>query len=243
MNHLVQYREVMFDEVKDDIKMQFGGFEDTETYIYKTYLQHMMKDRTWCDLVALKAIASMWAAKLTVIAADTFYQTRVRHDGPCQGADICVLFNGNYVLGHYISCLKVDGSHFIIGIPEEEPGYNRWTDRVERKGRADYDWRDKDEEELAYLTLSQFMELRVKADKYDKMKSIAEEGLEENGGDLPPLPTLDPDEEQRRRDKKKKKDDSRKRKQPGDGDDDEDDNPGGGGDPGSNNKQEERWCV
>ena len=235
VNHLVQYRDTLFDEVKDDIKMQFGGFEDSETYSYKTYLLHMMKDGTWCDLVALKAIASMWAAKITVISANTFYQTKIRHDGPAQGADIVVLFNGNYILGHYVSCLKTNGSHFIIGIPEEGPGYLRMTDRVERSKRGDFDWQDEGDVELCYIPLDVYLQLREKADKYDKIMAITSQ----DPGD-PALPTLDAEEaekrrrrERKRREKEAAKAAKKKRKEDGgdgngdndDDDDDEDDDP------------------
>ena len=229
VNHLVQYRDTLFDEVKDDIKMQFGGFEDAETYSYKTYLLHMMKDGTWCDLVALKAIASMWAAKINVISANTFYQTKIRYDGPAQGADIAILFNGNYILGHYVSCLKTNGSHFIIGIPEEGPGYIRMTDRVERKKRGDYDWFDEGDEEMVYIPLNMYMELKKKADKYDQIKDIASQ----EPGEQPGLPTLDVEEAERRRRREKRKRDkeaakaAKKKSKEGGGDDgngdDEDD--------------------
>ena len=57
--HLVEQRELMLEEVENDIKMCYGGFEDTETYTYKSYCKHMMKNRVWCDIVALKAIAQI----------------------------------------------------------------------------------------------------------------------------------------------------------------------------------------
>ncbi|MCG8625967.1 MAG: hypothetical protein MJE68_28720, partial [Proteobacteria bacterium] len=174
VNHLVQYREELFDEVVDDIKMCYGGFEDEETYTYKTYLQYMMKNRTWCDIISLKAIASMWAAKITVINADTLYQTKIRHDGLPQEADICVLFNANYVTGHYISCLKTSGENFIIGIPKEGPGYKRGVDRVERSRRRDYDWKGDEEDELIAIPLNLYKELVHKAEQFDKMKASAE---------------------------------------------------------------------
>ena len=116
--HLVEQRELLFDEIEDDIKMSYGGFEDAETYTYKSYLLEMMKNQVWCDMVCLKAIASMWGAKITVISADTLYRTNIRHKGLPQDADIVVMFNGNYVTGHYVSCLKTNGENFIIGIPK-----------------------------------------------------------------------------------------------------------------------------
>ena len=35
--HLVEEREILFEEIKEDIKMCYGGIEDTETYTYKSY--------------------------------------------------------------------------------------------------------------------------------------------------------------------------------------------------------------
>ena len=190
--HLVEQREILFEEIKEDIKMCYGGTEDTETYTYKSYCKKMMKNKVWCDIVALKAIASMWAAKITVINADTLYRTNIRHDGLPQEADFVLLFNGNYVNGHYVSCLRTDGKNFIIGVPEEGPGYDRGGDRIERKMREDYDWQEDGEEEMVCIQMSLYKTLLHKAEQCDKMKKIADE-KEAEGEGLPRFPSLDPD--------------------------------------------------
>ena len=194
--HLVEQRKLLFDEIEDDIKMSYGGFEDAETYSYKSYLLEMMKNQVWCDMICLKAIASMWGAKITVISADTLYRTNIRHKGLPQDADIVVMFNGNYITGHYVSRLKTNGQNFIIGIPKEGPGYRRETDRIERKMRGDYDRKKDDEEELMVIPISVYKTLVHKAEQYDKMKKIAEEeaGDVGEGGQIPPLPQLNPDD-------------------------------------------------
>ena len=199
--HLVEQRELLFDEIQDDIKMSYGGFEDAETYSYKTYLLEMMKNQVWCDMVCLKAIASMWGAKITVINADTLYRTNIRHKGLPQDADICVMFNGNYITGHYVSCLKTNGQNFIIGIPKEGPGYRRETDRIERKMRGDYDRKKDGEEDLMVIPISVYKTLVHKAEQYDKMKKIADEESRHTGGDggVPPLPRLGTDDGDQRR--------------------------------------------
>ena len=214
--HLVEQRELLLEEVENDIKMCYGGFEATETYTYKNYCKKMMKNKVWCDIVALKAIASMWGAKITVISADTLYRTNIRHDGLPDETDFVLLFNGNYVNGHYVSCLRTDGKNFIIGVPEEGPGYSREGDRIERKLRGDYGLIKDGEEEMVCVPMSLYNSLIYKAEQYDKMKKIADEkeaeGRENRG--LPPLPRLDPDDG-----RKKSRGDRR----------DDDDSGGGGG--------------
>ena len=199
VNHMVQERDILYDELVKDIKMCYGGFEDCETFTYKTYCQKMMQNKVWCDIVALKVIASMWAAKITVINADNLYRTDIRHEGLPQDADIVLLFNANYINGHYVSCLKTDGTNFMIGIPEVGEGYRRNTDRIERKLRGDHDWMEDGEEELICIPMSIYRKLIYKSEQYDKMKEIADE-MEveredegEEGGDLPPLPRMPDD--------------------------------------------------
>ena len=172
VNHMVQERDILYDELVKDIKMCYGGFEDCETFTYKTYCQKMMQNKVWCDIVALKVIASMWAAKITVINADNLYRTDIRHEGLPQDADIVLLFNANYINGHYVSCLKTDGTNFMIGIPEVGEGYRRNTDRIERKLRGDHDWIEDGEEELICIPMSIYRKLIYKSEQYDKMKEL-----------------------------------------------------------------------
>ena len=159
----------------------------------------MVKDKVWCDLLALKAIASMWAAKITVISADSLYRTNIRHKGLPQDADIVVLFNGHHIMGHYVSCIKTNGENFMIEIPKEGPGYNRQTDRIERKLRGDYDVKKDGEDDLMVIPVSVYAQLVHKAEQYDKMKKIADEEARHTGGDggvppLPHLPRINPDD-------------------------------------------------
>ena len=142
----------------------------------------------------------MWAAKITVISADSLFRTHIRHNGLPQDADIVVLFNGHYYMGHYVSCLKTNGENFMIGIPKEGPGYKREQDRIERKLRGDYDVKKPGEDDLMVIPVSVYAQLVHKAGEYDKMKKIADEEARPTGGDggVPPLPRLDPDDERRR---------------------------------------------
>ena len=213
VNHFVDYREKLFEEVKEDIRMSYGALEDVESETgsmsYKTYLQYMMKNGTWGDTIVLKGIASMWAAKLTVFHADTLTQTKFRHTGDPFVADICVLFNGSYTRGHYSSIVRSDGRNFIIGTPKLHESYNRKQDRVERIIRREYDWQETGESEMMAIPIDLYRQMLHKCEQFDKMAAIAKE-KEAAGAQLPPLPSLDQQEPSRgdTTGKRKKKDDT-----------------------------------
>ena len=144
VDHMVLHRDVLFDELSEDIRMTYGALEDVEEneaggYSYKTYLEYIIKDEVWCEPIILKAIVSMWAARITIIHADTFYQTKIRHQGTPYNADIVLVFNGSYHHAHYIATVRTNGENFILGIPEKCEGYERDKDRVERAKRKEFD--------------------------------------------------------------------------------------------------------
>ena len=193
-----------------------------------------MKNGTWCEPIILKVIASMWACRITVIHADNFYQTRIRHKGDPFNADIALVFNTsyhhahyitsvrtngkNFILGipekddgydrsvihadnfyqtrirhkgdpfnaaialvfnasyhhaYYITTVRTNGKYFILGIPEKDDGYDRSVDRVERVKRKDFDWKEEGEQELVVIPMDVCKMMVYKCDQYDKMVQLA----------------------------------------------------------------------
>ena len=197
IEHMVTYRGELFKDLKEDIRLTYGALEDVaengQGYSYHSYLQTMSRDKEWCDQIVIKAISSMWGAKITVLQADTLYQNKYRHDGDPQEADICLLYNGSYLHGHYLACVRTNGTNFLLGIPEMAEGYNRVQDRIERRLRNDFMWSEEGDDEIMAIPVSLYAKLLDKAEKYDKiierMKEV--EGLPtRSGGDLPRLPQL-----------------------------------------------------
>ena len=118
----------------------------------------------------LKAIAFMWACRITVIHADNFYQTKNRHKGGPFNADIVLVFNASYHHAHYIATVRTNRENFILGIPEKADGYERSKDRVERAKRKEFDWKEEGEQELVVVLLDIYKMLVYKSEQYDKME-------------------------------------------------------------------------
>ena len=92
----------------------------------------MMKNGEWCDTIMIKAIASMWSIRISVIYANNFTQVKFRHDVAACQADIVLLYNGHYVNGHYIATVHAAGDNFLIGrVHKDEVGCDRDTDKME----------------------------------------------------------------------------------------------------------------
>ena len=147
--------------------MTYGALEDVEEneeggYSYKSYMKY--KNLVWCEPIMLKAITSMWVCRITVIHADNFYQTKIRHKGDPYNADIVLVFNASYHHAHYLATVKTNGENFILGIPENADGYERSTDRVERAQRKEFDWKEEGEQELVVVPLDIYKMLVYKSE-------------------------------------------------------------------------------
>ena len=176
----------------------------------------MMKNGEWCDTIMIKAIASMWSIRISVIYANNFTQVKFRHDVAACQADIVLLYNGHYVNGHYIATVHAAGDNFLIGrVHKDEVGYDRDTDKMERQHRSDFDWQEEGDNPMVTIPLDSYNALTSKygtecitligkreydillrkAEMYDKIKNVYEEGgnIEETlSGDAQeiPLPSL-----------------------------------------------------
>ena len=180
------------------------------------YLKRMMKKGEWCDTIMIKAIASMWSVRISVIYANNFTQVKFRHDVAACQADIVLLYNGHYVHGHYIATVHAAGDNFLIGrVHKDEVGYDRDTDKMERQHRNDFDWQEEGDNAMVTIPLDSYNALTSKystegvtlirkreydillqkAEMYDKIKRVYDEGgnIEETlTGDAQniPLPSL-----------------------------------------------------
>ena len=71
---------------------------------------------------------------ITVIHADNFYQTRIRHKGDPFNVDIVLVFNASYHHVHYITTVRTNGENFTLGIPEKDDDYDRSVE-LSREGK------------------------------------------------------------------------------------------------------------
>ena len=241
INHLIDYRNELFDEISEDIKMVYGALEDVESSTgsmsYKSYLLYMIRDGIWCDIIMIKALASMWACKVTIFTANSLYIDNFRHNFDPFVADICLLFNGNHTQGHYCSVVRTDGQNFIIAKPKYHESYDRATDRLERGFRKDYDWMDEGENAMMQIPVDVYKSMLHKCQMYDKMVQLTQEKEKESEG-VPPLPSLDPTPgSSKGKDTGKKKKDTSTSSST---DDDEDENGGGGAGESGKKKKKKR---
>ena len=74
----------------------------------KSYLQWMLEDKVWGDMICCYLLASMWGCRLTVLQGDTCKEIRIRHDVSLKDADICLLYNSDSFNGHYSAICRDD---------------------------------------------------------------------------------------------------------------------------------------
>ena len=82
-----------------------------------------------------------------------------RHDGDPQDADICLLYNGSYLHGHYLACVRTNGTNFLLGVPELAEGYSRVEDRIERSLKNDYTWAEEGDDAIMAIPINLYASL------------------------------------------------------------------------------------
>ena len=89
---------------------EFYGTEDGNLgpFSVKSYLQWMLEDRVWGDMICCYLLASMWGCRLTVLQGDTCKEIRIRHDVSLKDADVCLLYNSDSFNGHYSAICRDD---------------------------------------------------------------------------------------------------------------------------------------
>ena len=72
----------------------------------RSYFKHMVKDKTWGDIVCLYLIASMWSLRVTVLNSSTLGEMRIRHYMSFSLVDLPIVFNSHEVYGHFSACIR-----------------------------------------------------------------------------------------------------------------------------------------
>ena len=120
IRHLIANWNVLGEEITEDIRMLYGRPDselngkpllkrkgksknrmDEYGFTVKEWCEFMVKDKSWCDAIFIKLIASMWGCKISVLRADNLHVVTYRYEGDFKDAEIRLLYNGNPTKGHY----------------------------------------------------------------------------------------------------------------------------------------------
>ena len=163
IRHLLANWNVLGEEITEDIRMLYGRLDselngkpllkwkgrgktriDEYGFTVKEWCKFMVKDKSWCDLIFIKLITSMWGYKIGILQADNLHVVMYRYEGSFKDAEIRLLYNGNPTQGHYSSigeCEKnlVHTSNDINAVVFTH-NYQKRIDLDERLKRGDSIW-------------------------------------------------------------------------------------------------------
>ena len=106
--HLLTNFEAFYDEISKDIKFEYGRIDSEEgPFSMKMWCEYILEDKKYCDSIFLKLVASMWGLRVTIVRSDNCAEFKFRHDMKLDDADLCVLYNGIPVNGHYTGMIKM----------------------------------------------------------------------------------------------------------------------------------------
>ena len=72
----------------------------------RSYFKHMVRDKTWGDIVCLFLIASMWSLRVTVLNSSSLGEMRIRHNMSFSLVELPIVFNSVEVSGHFSTCIR-----------------------------------------------------------------------------------------------------------------------------------------
>ena len=120
IRHLIANWQLLGDEIAEDIQMLYGrpdselngkplltrksrgkNQKDDYGFTVKQWCEFMVKDKSWCDVIFIKLLASMWGCKVSILQADNLHVVTYRYEGSFKEAEIRLLYNGNPTKGHY----------------------------------------------------------------------------------------------------------------------------------------------
>ena len=163
IRHLIVNWDVLGEEITEDIQMLYGRPDselngkpllkrkgrgksriDEYGFTVKVWCEFMVKDKSWCDSIFIKLIASMWGCKISILRADNLHVVTYRYEGSFKDAEIRLLYNGNPTQGHYCrigECEKnlVHTSNDINAVVFTR-NYRKRIDLDERLKRCDSIW-------------------------------------------------------------------------------------------------------
>ena len=136
--HFLEYREELFDEVVEAIRMEYGRVDsEFGPFTVREYLHFINKPREYGDFIMLKLISSMWAVKITMLRSDSLGEVRFRHDADINDVDIVLVYNSKPINGHYSPAICVEGGEAeTLEIREDlvkSKHYDPEVDRLERR--------------------------------------------------------------------------------------------------------------
>ena len=98
----------------------------------RSYFKHMVKDKTWGDIVCLYLIANMWSLRVTVLNSSTLGEMRIRHNMSFSLVDLPIVFNSHEAYGHFSACIRGNKEMLLAGKPLKSNGYDVEKDIAER---------------------------------------------------------------------------------------------------------------
>ena len=137
--HVLKHPDLFKDWLRTRIRDFYGtGDRNMGPFSVKSYLECMLQDKVWGNMIGCYLVASMWGCRLSILNGDTCKETRVRHNLQLGDVDFCLLFNSDVYNGHYSAICRDDQLLLITDKVTPKKGYRKeldveWERRVQAK--------------------------------------------------------------------------------------------------------------
>ena len=143
--HFLGSYDMYKDRVSDFVCNEYGRIDSQEgPFSLKSWCEHILKDKTYCDAMVIGLLASVFGCRITVVRSDNLTEMRFRHNKPLENSEFVFLYNCSPLGGHYSACLKGgEGLEYLTMECEQvrvSTLYDREVDLIERIERRDRIW-------------------------------------------------------------------------------------------------------
>ena len=119
--HFLGSYDMLKDRVSDFVRNEYGRIDSQEgPFSLKSWCEHILKDKTYCDAMVIGLLASVFGCRITVVRSDNLTEMKFRYNKPLEDSEFVFLYNCSPMGGHYSPCLKGgDGLEYLTMECEE----------------------------------------------------------------------------------------------------------------------------
>jgi len=106
---MAMHPELFYRDIEEHLRVEYGTpvstripgpyYHKNGPFSYYSYLLYMLRKGSYADEIMVRAISLMWGLRITVIHGEYLTETRYRHSGTLEHADLVLVHVGNHYSG------------------------------------------------------------------------------------------------------------------------------------------------
>lgn len=96
--YMAMHADFVFPRIQGKLQDMYGymGEDNPGPFSYKGYLEYMLDDEAWGDLITAEILSLMWGCRVTVLLLPTLTEVRLRHQEDLKNSHLVLILQGNH---------------------------------------------------------------------------------------------------------------------------------------------------